>query len=214
MSPFRRYSLLLWLLLRSIPPVSPGRLLMPAIFLSGWTLLRALEIAEARAFVWAAVLAQAVQVWAVLPISAWHQRRLFGRARRALFAAVAVCFTVLALQVWWADPVFSQRVVTVYCAFYVGAMLAGILGDQLFIDRFVPVSDPQAVPMITRRHLLKLYALVAFLVIVVNETLLAMTAPLGARVAVLALLPIALHIFYEIVLRLTLPLEDDPEPEP
>jgi E3 ubiquitin-protein ligase DOA10 len=47
-----------------------------------------------------------------------------------------------------------------------------------------------------RRHLLKLYALVAILVIVVNEALLLVDAPLNARVTTFALLPIALHFLF------------------
>ena len=46
MKRLRRLSLLTWLLLRSIPPVPPGRLLMPALFLSVWTVLRAFPARE------------------------------------------------------------------------------------------------------------------------------------------------------------------------
>jgi hypothetical protein len=38
------------------------------------------------------------------------------------------------------------------------------------------------VPLVARRHLLKLYALIGFLVIVVNETLLIMETALAVRV--------------------------------
>ena len=209
MKRLRRLSLLTWLLLRSIPPVPPGRLLMPALFLSAWTVLRAFSVAEVPAFVLAGVLAQTAQLWAVLPVAVWHQRRLFARAGGTAQAALALYLAVIALQLWQMDPAISQRVVTVYCALYVATMLAGILGDRLFLDRFVPVSAPDAVPVVTRRHILKLHALVAVLVIVVNEILLAMAAPLGARVATLALLPVGLHVLFEIALFLTLPLDDD-----
>ncbi len=60
-----------------------------------------------------------------------------------------------------------------------------------------------------RRHLLRLYALTAFLVIVVNESLLAADAPLGMRVAILSVLTVALHYRFEIMLRLTSPSLED-----
>ncbi|WP_137703001.1 hypothetical protein [Marimonas lutisalis] len=205
----RYYSMVLWLLLRSIPPVSPGRLTMPVVFLSSWTVLRGLAFNETLAFVWAGVLAQFAQVWGVLPVSLWHQRRLFGRARPGGWYAISFALAAFGVQVFWADPVVSQRFVTAYGGLYIAIMVWGISGDRVVLDRFAPVPDQSKVSQAFRRHLLKLYALVAFLVIVVNETLLAMAAPLAARVAVLARLPIALHVFFETALRLTAPLGED-----
>ena len=59
-------------------------------------------------------------------------------------------------------------------------------------------------PML-RRHLLKLNALIAILIIATNETLLAVEAPLNISVLTLSLLPVALHYLYQIILRLTAP---------
>lgn len=90
-------------------------------------------------------------------------------------------------------------------------MAFGVWGDRDVMNRTVPVSKDSDVPFEFRRHLLKLYAFVAILVIVANESLLAVDAPLGSRVAVLSLLPVALHYFFEIALRLTCPRLDDRE---
>ena len=84
-------------------------------------------------------------------------------------------------------------------------MAFGVWGDRDIMNRTVPVSKDSDVSFGFRRHLLKLYALVAILIIVTNESLLAVDAPLGTRVAVLSLLPMALHYFFETTLRLTCP---------
>lgn len=210
MNPLQRFSMLLWLLLSHLPPVSTGRLLMPAVFLGGWTALRAAGTPEATAFVWAAVLAQAAQVWGTLPGTVRRQRRVFGQARQTFFRAMTIILGVLAFQIWYADPSVSQRIISTCCAAYAGLMVLGILGDTDILDRFAPVTDDTRVPMSFRHHLLMLYALVAIMVIAVNETLLVLDAPLSTRVATLSLLPVALHYFFEITLRLTCPpLEDD-----
>lgn len=44
--------------------------------------------------------------------------------------------------------------------------------------------------------------------VVINETLITIDAPLGFRVGCLALMPLILIYFFEIVLRLTVPFGD------
>lgn len=209
MDPLRRFSLFLWHLLNHLPPISPGRLLMPVVFISSWTILQAVNTPEPIAFVWACVLAQAAQVWGVLPVTVWRQHHAFGRAGKATSWVVAVLLGILAFQIWWSDPWMSQRLVTIYCAIYAATMALGVWGDRDVMNRFVPISKDSDVPLVFRRHLLKLYALVAILVIATNEILLAVDAPLSSRVATLSLLPVALHYFFEITLRLTCPPLDE-----
>lgn len=209
MNPLRRFSLFLWILLRHLPPISLGRLLMPAVFVSSWTILCAVGTPEPIAFVWAGVLAQAAHIWGVLPVAVWRQRHAFGRSRNAVCWAGAILFGFLAFQIWRSDPWVSQRLVSVYCALYAAMMAFGVWGDRDIMNRTVPVSKDSDVSFGFRRHLLKLYALVAILIIVTNESLLAVDAPLGTRVAVLSLLPMALHYFFETTLRLTCPPFDE-----
>lgn len=209
MNLLRRYSLFLWLLLRSMRSISLGRLLMPAVFVSSWTTLCAVGTPDPIAFVWAGVLAQAAQIWGVLPVAVWRQRHAFGRSRSAVCWAVAILFGFLAFQIWWSDPWVSQRLVSVYCAWYVAMMAFGVWGDHDIMNRTVPVAKDSDVSFGFRRHLLKLYALVAILIIVTNESLMAVDAPLGTRVVVLTLLPMALHYFFEITLLLTCPPVDE-----
>lgn len=209
MNPFRRISLVLWVLLRSLPLITWGRLLMPAVFAGSWALLRAVGLEPPTAFVWSAVLAQAAHLYAVLPVTVARQRRAFGRAKGGLSWAMLGYLAVFALQIWMADPVVTQRVVSAACAVYVGITVLVLCGDRLVLDRFVPVRDESDVPLEFRYHLLRLYALTALLVLVVNEILLAAGTTLQMRVIVFSMLPIVLFYLFEIMLRLTAPLTDE-----
>lgn len=182
---------------------------MPAIFIGSWSTLRFAGMQHEVAFVWAAVLAQAAQIWCVLPVSVWRQRVAFGRARHALTWAMTVILGAFAFQIWWSEPWMTQRVLSVYCALYAAAMALGVAGDRDILDRFAPVSGREGTTLEFRRHLLKLYALVAILVLAVNETLLATDAPLSVRVVTLSLLPVILHYVFVITLRLTCPPLDE-----
>lgn len=182
---------------------------MPAVFLSSWTVLQAAHVSDSVAFVWAGVLAQTAQIWSTLPVTVRRQRHAFGRARSAVSWAMAILVCVLSFQIWWSDPWLSQRLVSIYCALYAAIMALGVWGNRDAVNRFAPVSKDTDVPLDFRRHLLMLYALVAILVIVVNETLLALDTPLSTRVVTLSLLPVALHYFFAITLDLTHPPLDD-----
>ncbi len=205
MSPFYRWSLFVWILLRDLPPISPGRLLMPVVFLCSWTLLRALGAVEQVAFVWSAVFAQSVHVWSVLPVTVRRQHRVFGRVHGAVRVSVLMAIALLLLQVWWSEPWLTQRLLSVYCAIYATVMALGVWGDRFVLDGFVPVEDEATVPLAFRRHLLKLYALMGILVVVINETLMRADMALGASVVALSMLPLVLHYCFEIILRLTHP---------
>lgn len=182
---------------------------MPGVFVVGWMTFNAIGWPEEPAFVWAGVLAQASHLWAVIPVSVFRQLHAFGRAKQAVTWAVAISFGVLVFQIWWCEPWMSQRVISVYCAFYAASMVLGVLGDRDVVNRTVLVSKSADVPLVFRRHLLKLYTLVAILIIATNETLLAVDTALSSRVAILSLLPVVLHYFFEITLRLTYPPLDE-----
>ncbi|MHA6268376.1 hypothetical protein ACXYMP_16065 [Aliiroseovarius sp. CAU 1755] len=205
MNPLRRLSLYLWLLLRHLPPVSPGRLLMPGVFIGSWTTFRMSGVSEPVAFVWAGVLAQATHLWAVLPVAVWRQRQAFGSAKSSVRWAVAFYLGTMAFQIWWCEPWMSQRLVSIYCAGYAAMMALGVWGDSDVLDRTVPVSKNTDMPLVFRCHLLMLYAFVAILVLATNETLLVIDATLSSRVVTISLLPIALHYFFHFGLLLTYP---------
>lgn len=197
----RRFSILLWFLLRSVPPASTGRLLMPMVFLSGWNVLRFAGASGADAFVWSAVLSQALQLWAVLPQTTAQARHRFGPARLSYIAVLSVMLLVVATQVWICDPLYSQRLLTVLCMVYALVMVLGLAGDRTVLDSFAP-ADPRAPQADAARFsLLRLFAFVAFIVMTVNEGLILLDVPLAARVATLALLPILLNVGFEMVCR-------------
>ena len=212
MDPLHRFSMLVWLLIRQLRPISPGRLLMPAVFLGSWTVLRAAHMPDPVAFVWAGVLAQAAQIWAVLPVTVWHLSHAYGRAHHGANWCMGILLAVLTFQIWCADPWISQRLVSVYCALYASLMALGVWGDSDVLNRYAPMSEDSDVPMHFRRHLLKLYALFAILVIAVNEALLAINAPISTRVIMLSLLPIVVHYLFTITLLLTSPHLDETDP--
>lgn len=203
MSP-RDRPLVLWTVLKGLPPVAPARLLMAAVFLGGWSLLRLAGTATPTAFVWAAVLAQAAQVWSVLPITA-RRPLAVGQTSRALTWGMAAILGLLALQLWWADPRLTQRLLSAFCALY--AAIMGFTARSASAPLILTVTGPGAtdIPPAFRRRLLHLYAGLALLVLAVNEGLLALDAGLGTRVAILALLPVALHYLFHLALDLSFP---------
>ncbi len=110
---------------------------MPALFVASWTTLRGLENEAARAFVWSAVLAQVAHLYAGMPVSVFRQRQVFGRAGRAMRIAVVVFLAMFAVQIWFADPVVTQRLLTAVCTIYLCSLLLGHHGDrQLWIGSF------------------------------------------------------------------------------
>ena len=120
-----------------------------------------------------------------------------------------VYMALFALQIWMADPVVTQRIVSAACVVYVGIIVIGLCGDRMVLDRFAPVRADSDVPLEFRYHLLRLYTLTAVLVLVVNESLLAAGTTLQMRVVVFSALPIVLFYMFEIMLRLTAPLTDE-----
>lgn len=211
MNRFRLISLKVWLLLRDIPPFRMERLLMSAVFLAGWTVLSLVGVEAKTAFVLSFVLAQMAQIWIGLPRAARDEWRRHGTSSGTQDVSVLI-FLIFAVQVLWAEPWLSQRLLSAACAIWFVTMVMGVRGNQWVLDSFAAVSEPTDVTMIARKHYLKLRALMAFLVLVVNETLMLIDAPLASRVAVLALLPMAIHVLFQVALILTTPLDDDPAP--
>jgi len=197
-------------LLKDLSPVSPARLLMVAVFIGGWSLLRLAGCPAPQAFVWAAVLAQAAQVWHVLPLTA-RRPLAIGRASSAAKWGVAAILALMAVQLWWADPLFSQRLISLYCAAYAGIMLITARSASGALARTIAGPDAAEVPSCVHRRLFHLYAGLAIIVLAVNESLLALGTELGTRVALLSLLPIVLHYIFQIALPMAVQQSGDRE---
>lgn len=209
MNPIERAFLYLKLLFSGLPLLSWRRLLMPFAFMTSWSVMRGFSVEPPHAFVFSGVLAQLVHYWVALPATVAVQRQTLGQARQATSWAAVMVFVVMALQVWWLDPVMSQRVISLCCVLYIAVMCLGVSGDPLVRARYVPVREDSDVPEVLRTHLLKLYALVAFLLLAVNEALIVAQTPLHVRVITLSLVPIALHYLFHILLRMTCPRLDE-----
>ena len=208
MDPFRRFSLVTWALLCSIPPLPLKWLVMPVTFLLSWTLLSLLGLGETQAFVLAAVLAQAVQIWVRLPLAV-HRVRQRDLGMDGLQLAGMLLLAMLALQLFWAEPWLCQRILSLACAGLLLMLLTGALGHDGMAETLLPWGEEGEPDERARGHLLKLSALIVILIIAVNEILLRIDAPLDARVATLSLLPLPLHALYWIGAYLSLPLESD-----
>ncbi len=207
---FHRFTLYLWMLIKYSQPIAPARLLMPFVFSVSWAGLKLSGVSFPTAFVWAAVGAQGVHIWLVLLPIVRRQRQKTGSARFAVSVVLAIWFGALVVQVWWSEPWFSQRLLSVCCALYAIILVLGIKRDGDVMIHFAPSPNDRQVSPEFRRRLLRLYALAAALVIVVNESLLVTGASLNLTVAILSLMPLLLHYVFQMVFLLTAPpLGDD-----
>ena len=208
MDPIQRLSLYLWLLVSNLPPVPVGRLLMPSVFLTAWTVLATLNTTPALAFVWAAALAAATHLWFLLPHQTLRMKRRGGTAWTTYRILLALSVGAISAQAALADPWLTQRILTFAgLAFLFGASIGVSAPDDMVRD-LSPTYKNAAVSVRFQRHIFKLKALIAVIFIATNETLLILTTPLSTRVVVLSLLPIALHYTFWILARLTCPIED------
>lgn len=209
MNPFKRFSIYLWFTLKSLPPVSVGRLIMPTSFIVSWSLLSLISINENSAFVWAAVTAQTVQMWIMLPISIRKRPHILRDSPNIFKLTMFLVIATMFLQIMWSEPIVTHRIITVYCLVYGGCTLLGVAGDRDFQDEFAPQNAEKTISLAFRMHILKLRALTIFLILIVNELLVITQTELNTRVAIFAVLPVCLHYFFAIVLRLTHPPFND-----
>lgn len=206
---FDYYFRLAWALFRSVPAIPAQRIWPLMIFLLGFVSLTNLRLGEADAFVLAAVIAQVVVIWRNIPEAAAELRRV--GATRLIVLRLGVAATILGagVQLWMNDPVITQRMLSMSCLVYALAALWGALGHPRIRELFVPATLGYVVPETPRTHLLRLNIFAAIIVLAVNEALVFADVGLAARVSILAVLPLVLHVLYEVTVLLTLPLEDE-----
>jgi len=207
MQPIERFFRILFLLIKHMPPVSLWRLLMPVVFISSWTILNLFAVMPATAFVYSGVFAASVQVWARLPKAMRRGGPADGVKVATAISVLAVFFPVIALQFWVLDPDFSQRTLSFVYILVCLMNLWAICDDEL-AQLWAPIGASEKHLEEVRSHIFKLNILTAVLAIAINESLIAVAAPLGVRVSALAMLPIAMHYFFEATLRLSAPRVD------
>lgn len=187
----------------SIPPIKPQNMLPVVIMLGIWVALRSQNIAEDSAFVVSVVTAQAYLVWRNLPIAAANLKKISSPKRRMLYALVGVTFLIALLQLWLGSPLFTQRVLTVLCVFFLVVMLLGILNEREIMERMnaaMPVHGQYTPPV----SLLRVNAIMAALIIAMNEWLIFYESP-AVWITVMPIFMLVLHGVYWMMVLITLP---------
>ncbi|MDF1670002.1 MAG: hypothetical protein P1U83_10335 [Roseovarius sp.] len=187
----------------SIPPIKPQNLLPVLIMLGLWVILRSQAVAEDAAFVVSVVTAQAYLVWRNLPMAAANLNKVGGQKSRMLLTLVGVTFAVALLQLWLSSPLFTQRVLTVLCVFFLVIMVLGILHERDVMDRLSPAMPLEAgyTPPVS---LLRVNAMMAALIIAMNEWLIFYESP-AVWITVMPVFMLVLHGVYWTAVLMTLP---------
>lgn len=176
---------------------------MPAVLVLVWTVLGLFGMSDARAFVFAIVLAQFAHLWSVLPRVLSPRVDETRRSVRHVTFLYVVLFALIALQVWQLNPKFSQRLISGMLLFNGAGMAWAAAGDRTIIDGVMPMKPGGRQFTTFRQHFAQVTVLVTLLAIAANEALIIFDAALNVRVGVLALLQLVLFYVFHIVLRLT-----------
>lgn len=187
----------------SIPPIKPRNLLPVLIMLGCWIVLRYQSVTEDIAFVVSVVTAQTYLVWRNLPQAAANLHKLSAPKARLLIGVVGLTLAIALLQIWLASPLFTQRVLSVLCAFFFVIMVIGMMNERELIDRLgptMPLNGNHTPPI----SLLKVNATMAALIIAVNEWLIFFESP-GVWITIMPLFMLVLHGLYWAMVLWTLP---------
>lgn len=186
----------------SIPPINPLNMLPVVIMLGVWLVLRAQGVPVDPAFVVSVVAAQAYLVWRNLPMTAANLDVVGTPSRRLLHLVVGVTFLIALLQLWLGSPLFTQRMLTVLCVFFLVVMVLGIFKERDMLDRVrpaLPANESYTPPV----SLLRVNATMAALIIAVNEWLIYYESP-AIWITVVPLFMLVLHGIYWILVQMTM----------
>lgn len=187
----------------SIPPIEAKNLLPVMIMLGLWVILRMQGVPVDPAFVVSVVMAQAYMVWRNLPVAAANLKRMKARKSRMLYWPVGLMLGLAFLQLWLSSPLFTQRMLTVLCTFFLVIMVLGILREKDLMEKVgsaIPEDGNHSAPV----SLLRVNAVMAALIIGVNELLIAFESP-GAWITVMPFFVLVLHGLYWAMVLLTIP---------
>ncbi len=197
----------LWDLATSIPPIQPGNLLPVLVMIMLWVGLRFTGVSEGQSFVIACVAAQAYTIWRNLPGAALSLKHVERGKPRMLVIPVVSVILLAGLQLWLGNPLFTQRVLTVFCILFLGVMVSGMMREREMLARVLPkgrTDQPVGAPV----SLLRINALVAAVVIGVNEALIAHET-LAVWISVMPFFLLLLHAFYWVMVLSVLPSNYD-----
>lgn len=193
----------LWFASTSIPAIRAENILPVLTMLILWIGLRHMGVHEDRAFVMAVVVAEAYAIWRNLPDAAFSLRKVRSGRPGMLMWPVLGLVALAALQLWLNDPLFTQRVLTGMCVFFLVIMILGIRREKDMLERVVPQQSADGTP-VERVSLLRVNALAAAMVIAVNELLIA-GETLAVWITVMPVFVLFLHGFYWFMVLMVLP---------
>lgn len=192
----------------SIPPIRPQNLLPVVIMLILWIVLGRLNVPQDQVFVLSVVVAQAYAVWRNLPQAAESIQQTTAGRTGMLRWPVFILLAVSALQLWLNNPLFTQRGVTAVALFLLVVMVLGMIREGAVMARVTPTTAEGGAVYETV-SLLRVNALVAAMVIAVNEILIS-SESLGVWITVMPLFVLFLHGFYWFMVLMVLP-PDSPD---
>ncbi|SEL08566.1 hypothetical protein SAMN05443999_103262 [Roseovarius azorensis] len=192
----------------SIPPIRVRNVLPVLIMLMIWIGLQWAQVGENMAFVLAVVVAQAYAIWRNLPQAAHDMGQMRAGRPAMLRWPVAALLLLAALQIWLNDPLLTQRLITAFAVFFLVVMVLGVMREGEMLDRITPRSA-DGTPEFKVVSLLRVNALVATLVICVNETLIAFETP-AIWITVMPVFVLVLHGFYWLIVLMLVPSDSQP----
>ncbi len=192
----------------SIPPIRARNVMPVVIMLMIWIGLRWAQVGENMAFVLAVVVAQAYAIWRNLPQAAHDMGQMRSGRPGMLRWPVVGLLLLAALQIWLNDPLLTQRLITALALFFLIIMALGVMREGEVLDRITP-RNADGAPEFKVVSLLRVNALVAVLVICVNEALIAFETP-AIWITVMPVFVLILHGLYWFIVLMLLPSDTQP----
>ena len=189
----------------SIPPIRSQNLLPVLIMLILWLVLGRMTVPQDQVFVLSVVVAQAYAIWRNLPQAAASIHQTTAGRTGLLRWPVVVLLVLSAVQLWLNNPLFTQRGISAVALFLLIIMVLGMMREGDVMTRVTP-TNADGEEVYETVSLLRVNALVAAMVIAVNEILIS-TGSLGVWITVMPIFVLFLHGFYWFMVLMVLPPE-------
>ncbi|MDT8328455.1 MAG: hypothetical protein RQ750_13910, partial [Roseovarius sp.] len=173
-----------------------------------------MDVPQDQTFVLSVVVAQAYAIWRNLPQAAHSLDQTTGGRAGMLRWPVIILLLLSALQLWLNNPYFTQRGISAVALFFLVVMVLGMMREGAVMDRVTP-KDAEGDAVYETVSLLRVNALVAAMVIAVNEILIS-SESLAVWITVMPIFVLFLHGFYWFMVLMVLPPDapDDETPRP
>lgn len=189
----------------SIPPIRSQNLLPVLIMLILWIVLGWMTVPQDQVFVLSVVVAQAYAIWRNLPQAAASIHQTTAGRTGLLRWPVIILLVLSAVQLWLNNPLFTQRGISAVALFLLIIMVLGMIREGDVMTRVTP-TNADGEEVYETVSLLRVNALVAAMVIAVNEILIS-TESLGVWITVMPIFVLFLHGFYWFMVLMVLPPE-------